>query len=327
MDASLPHTRGVRDSEARLCGCGLKISGTDSHQVCSSCLRLEHAHEAIDNTGSCGHCARFTIKSLRRRLARQASLSGQDPLMSVDLPAGNQDAGASTAEIEPRTVSVWGSSTAAAAEPESRAVSGWDPVAARDTGTEPHALPSWGSRLDLTMVSPAEDVLELDYMEDEEDASEFLLSDSDEQEDDIFMSSAQAATSPTSQTGKRRMCLTCPSFPRGFSAPLLPPCRGDASRKRRRTRPSTSASLEGSSHCLHSGSPSTKLPRTLLGSKYPNSRRRSPPRVPSPGRRRGRVGLENLRSRLQPRRSRPRISASSRGRRSERPDSPSFSPL
>ncbi|KAK5915874.1 hypothetical protein CesoFtcFv8_001426 [Champsocephalus esox] len=92
MDASLPHTRGVRDSEARLCGCGLKVSGTDSHQVCSSCLGLEHAQEAIDNAGSCGHCPRFTMKSLRRRLARQASLSGQDPLMSIDLPAGNQDA-------------------------------------------------------------------------------------------------------------------------------------------------------------------------------------------------------------------------------------------
>ncbi|KAK5936021.1 hypothetical protein CgunFtcFv8_021326 [Champsocephalus gunnari] len=126
------------------------------------------------------------MKSLRRRLARQASLSGQDPLMSIDLPAGNQDAGASAAETEPLTITVWGSSTAAAAEPDSRAISGRDPVAARDAGTGPHALPSWGSRLDLTMVSPAEDVLELDYMEDEEDASEFLLSDSDEQEDDIF---------------------------------------------------------------------------------------------------------------------------------------------
>ncbi|KAK5905202.1 hypothetical protein CesoFtcFv8_006688 [Champsocephalus esox] len=188
MDASLPHTRGVRNSEARLCGCGLKVSGTDSHQICLSCLGLEHAQEAIDNPGSCGHCARLTVKSLRRRLAQQASLSGQDPLMSTGLPAGNQDTGASAAEMEPLTGSVWGSSTAAAAEPESRAISGRDPVAARDAGTAPHAIPSWGSRLDLTMVSPAEDVLELDYMEDEEDTSEFLLSDSDEQ------SSAQAAS-------------------------------------------------------------------------------------------------------------------------------------
>ncbi|KAK5928446.1 hypothetical protein CgunFtcFv8_013509 [Champsocephalus gunnari] len=68
MDAPLPHTRGVRDSVARLCGCGLKISGTDTHQVCSSCLGLEHARGAIDNPGSCGHCVRFTVKSLQRRL-------------------------------------------------------------------------------------------------------------------------------------------------------------------------------------------------------------------------------------------------------------------
>ncbi|KAK5936105.1 hypothetical protein CgunFtcFv8_027607 [Champsocephalus gunnari] len=85
------------------------------------------------------------------------SLSGQDPLMSADSPSGNQDMVASAAEIESRAVS------------------------------------SWGSQLDLTMVPPAEDVLELDYMEDEEDTSEFLLSDSDG--DDIFVSAAQAAMS------------------------------------------------------------------------------------------------------------------------------------
>ncbi|KAK5882548.1 hypothetical protein CesoFtcFv8_021122 [Champsocephalus esox] len=88
MDAPLPHTRGVRNSVARLCGCGLKISGTDTHQVCSSCLGLEHARGAIDNPGSYGHCVRFTVKSLRRRLARQASLSEQDPPMSTD-PSGH----------------------------------------------------------------------------------------------------------------------------------------------------------------------------------------------------------------------------------------------
>ncbi|KAK5919051.1 hypothetical protein CgunFtcFv8_022979 [Champsocephalus gunnari] len=78
---------------------------------------------------------------------------------------------------------------------------------------------------------------------------------------------------------------------------------------------------------LRSSSPSPKLPRTLLGLKHRRRRGRSPPRVPSPGWRRGRAGLENLRFRLQLRRSQPRISASSRGRRSERHDSPSFSPL
>ncbi len=37
---------------------------------------------ATENPGSCEHCTRFTMKSLRRRLARQVSLSGHDPLMS-----------------------------------------------------------------------------------------------------------------------------------------------------------------------------------------------------------------------------------------------------
>ena len=114
MDAPLPHTRGVRDSVARLCGCWLKISGTDTHQVCSSCLGLEHARGAIDNPGSCGHCVRFTVKSLRRRLARQASLSEQDPPMSTDPPTGSQDTGASATESEPLSVSVWGSLSAMA---------------------------------------------------------------------------------------------------------------------------------------------------------------------------------------------------------------------
>ncbi|KAK5926753.1 hypothetical protein CgunFtcFv8_022300 [Champsocephalus gunnari] len=64
-------------------------------------------------------------------------MSGQDPLMSIDLPAGNQDTGASAAEFEPLTITVWGSSTAAAAEPDSRAISGRDPVAARDGNGAP----------------------------------------------------------------------------------------------------------------------------------------------------------------------------------------------
>ncbi|RXN21712.1 Mediator of RNA polymerase II transcription subunit 30 [Labeo rohita] len=50
---------------------------------------MKHAQLAIDNPGSCEHCARFTMKSLRRRLARQASLLGLDPLLSPSpAPAG-----------------------------------------------------------------------------------------------------------------------------------------------------------------------------------------------------------------------------------------------
>ncbi|KAK5900673.1 hypothetical protein CgunFtcFv8_025615 [Champsocephalus gunnari] len=110
--------------------------------------------------------------------------------MSMDPPTGSQDTGASATESEPLSVSVWGSLSATATEPESCAMAGRDPVTIRHAGTDSRALPSWGSRLDLTMVSPVEDVLELDY---EEDALAFLLSESDEQEEDTFMSSAQAA--------------------------------------------------------------------------------------------------------------------------------------
>ncbi|KAK5935062.1 hypothetical protein CgunFtcFv8_020457 [Champsocephalus gunnari] len=69
-----------------------------------------------------------------------------------------------------------------------------------------------------------------------------------------------------------------------------------------------------------------KLPRTLLGLKHRRRRGCSPSRVPSPGWRQGQVGRGNLRFQLQLRLSQPRISASNRGRRSERRDSPSFSP-
>ncbi|KAK5935678.1 hypothetical protein CgunFtcFv8_021020 [Champsocephalus gunnari] len=114
--------------------------------------------------------------------------------MSTDPPTGSQDTGASATESEPLSVSVWGSLSAMVIEPESRALADRDPVKARHAGTVSRAPPSWGSRSDLTMVSPAEDVLGPDYEEDEEeDALAFLLSESDEQEEDTFMSPAQAA--------------------------------------------------------------------------------------------------------------------------------------
>ncbi|KAK5921208.1 hypothetical protein CgunFtcFv8_024929 [Champsocephalus gunnari] len=114
--------------------------------------------------------------------------------MSTDPLTGSQDTGASATESEPLSVSVWGSLSAMAIEPESRALAGRDPVTARHAGTVSRTPPSRGSRLDLTMVSPAEDVFRLDYEEDEEeDALAFLLSESDEQEEDTFMSPAQAA--------------------------------------------------------------------------------------------------------------------------------------
>ena len=103
------------------------------------------------------------MKSLRRRLARQASLSEQDPLLSTgDTPVTTVDNEGSDA----------------------------------DTGLQ--AGPSWGSQLDLAAAAAAppplpEDVLELDYEEEDEAVTELLVSE-EESEDDAFLSSAQFAT-------------------------------------------------------------------------------------------------------------------------------------
>ena len=158
MEAGTPHTRGLGDSGARPCRCGNKISSRDPHQVCSGCLGLEHARLAFEVPGLCQHCAVFTVKSLRRRLARQASLSGFDPYLPFD--------GAAVEDGEERGV-------VAVAAPEASA--------------------SWGSQLEIGADPPQEeDVLVLDYGDDEECASDLLISE-DEDEDDIFMTPARAA--------------------------------------------------------------------------------------------------------------------------------------
>uniref|UniRef100_A0A0F8BIB1 Uncharacterized protein n=1 Tax=Larimichthys crocea TaxID=215358 RepID=A0A0F8BIB1_LARCR len=167
MEAKTPHTRGHGDSGARPCCCGNKISSRDPHQVCSSCLGLQHARLAIEVPGSCQHCAVFTNKSLCRRLAHQASLSGHDPYLPSD-GAAVED------EEEKGAVAV----------------------------VEPEAGASWGSQLDLAADPPhEEDVLVLDYGEDEVDASGLLISE-DEDEDDIFMTPARA-TQPAASVASR----------------------------------------------------------------------------------------------------------------------------
>ncbi len=81
-----------------------------------------------------------TIKSLCRWLAPQASLSGHDPYLHSD---GNGVEG--------------GEESGVTAE------------------ATPEASASWGSRLNITSVlPPEEDVLELDYGVDEDDASDLL---------------------------------------------------------------------------------------------------------------------------------------------------------
>ncbi|XP_049331019.1 uncharacterized protein LOC125799099 [Astyanax mexicanus] len=67
----------------RLCSCGNNISARDTHPCCNECLGLQHAQDALAPTGSCIHCARLPMKSLRRRLARHASLTDRDPMMAA----------------------------------------------------------------------------------------------------------------------------------------------------------------------------------------------------------------------------------------------------
>lgn len=76
-----PQTKGHGDSELWTCHCWNLISSRVPHQVCSKCLGLEHAHQAVDYPGSCRLCSVFTMKSLCGRLARQVSLSGLHPCL------------------------------------------------------------------------------------------------------------------------------------------------------------------------------------------------------------------------------------------------------
>lgn len=63
---------------------------------------------------------------------------------------------------------------------------------------EPRGRTSWGSQLDLAVAArPMEEVLELDYKDDDEDTSGILLSDDGEGEDEIFVLSYQAAKPDT----------------------------------------------------------------------------------------------------------------------------------
>ncbi|XP_038139792.1 uncharacterized protein LOC119782749, partial [Cyprinodon tularosa] len=146
-----PHARG----DYRLCGCGNKISGKDTHPVCSTCLGVDHARLALEIPGSCGHCKVFTVKSLRRRLARQVSISDRDPFLPNAAQGAAAEEDVDTAGEAPETDYDWGAQC-----------------------EQLHAPPF-----------PEEDVLEVSPMEEDDDTS-FLISE-DEEEDDTFMAPAQ----------------------------------------------------------------------------------------------------------------------------------------
>lgn len=81
------------------------------------------------------------------------------------------------------------------------------------TEAEQRAGSSWGSQLDLAGVAPPmQDMLELDYEDNDEDASEILLSD-DKYKDEIFIHSSQTspdtASRPTSHGPSMDMQNVC----------------------------------------------------------------------------------------------------------------------
>lgn len=71
----------------KACKCGNKIAGADNHAACASCLGLQHAQDALANPVTCDHCARLSLKTRRRRLARQASLTEANPVLGAAIPA------------------------------------------------------------------------------------------------------------------------------------------------------------------------------------------------------------------------------------------------
>ena len=143
--------------------------------MCSTCLGVNHARLALDVPGSCEHCKVFTVKSLRRRLARQASLTEHDPF----LPAAD---------------------SGPAAEEEEAMVED-----ARESGFD------WSVQCERPPASSfsEEDVLEVDY--DDGDAS-FLTSE-DEEEDDIFTPAPAAKPKlPTANREEAEASTPAPSL-------------------------------------------------------------------------------------------------------------------
>ncbi|CAB1438621.1 unnamed protein product [Pleuronectes platessa] len=133
-----------------------------THQVCSACLGLEHARAAVSNASSCADCARFTAKSLRRRLARQASVSERDPILSS---ATTEEPGVDEEDAEPE-------------------------------------IQRWGSMLDLLDPLTEPPLMLDYEEEDESDGEDCLVSDGDDEDyESCFAPPSQALSSPSPAKG------------------------------------------------------------------------------------------------------------------------------
>ncbi|CAL8248283.1 unnamed protein product [Merluccius merluccius] len=83
------------------------MSGADSHSACIRCLGLEHAKAALAFP-TCEQCVRFSHKTHKRQLNKQAKLFAEDPIMGVTDPPLPELAGGSRGRAGPPGTS-WGS--------------------------------------------------------------------------------------------------------------------------------------------------------------------------------------------------------------------------
>ena len=122
-----------------------------------------------ETCGLCKHCARFTAKTLRRRLARQASLTGNDPLLST----------ASLAQTTAQQTAMSQEQPTMAAQSWSEQVDAYDPL------------------------SQDMEELESEDGDDYEVNSDLLVSDDEDDFDAPFLPSAQALNSSSTLASEK----------------------------------------------------------------------------------------------------------------------------
>ncbi|MEQ2209342.1 hypothetical protein XENOCAPTIV_028826, partial [Xenoophorus captivus] len=83
IETAKSSTKAEESIQARTCPCVNKISSWDTHLACVVRLGLKHAQAAFESGEECSHCNRFSLKVLRRRVARQSTLSSNDSVLAT----------------------------------------------------------------------------------------------------------------------------------------------------------------------------------------------------------------------------------------------------
>lgn len=189
---------------ARICQCGKKISGADTHSACQACLGLQHAQAALTDPAACQHCARLSGKSRRRRLARLASLTAADPMVGAPNPPPREP------------------------DPEPPLEGPALPAGFEWGGPDDHVMPpaDGGPEAFLTGAPGQDDILDIDAPDSSEfgDGSISLGSDSDSEVDTSFTPSLTAKPA----TGEEIASGGSPNLPPGTD--LMDVCRRAAAK-------------------------------------------------------------------------------------------------